>query len=169
MKKLFKVVLPVVAMLFAGSVFAQAAPATKIGVLDMQQIMQKAPQVIAINKQLQAQFQPRQQKIEAAQKQLQDEVNNLNRNASVMSVADRTKLQEKVNKDKDDFQAMVQSYQKDLNAAQSADMQKFMGDLNGAVNNVAKQGGYTLIVQRAAVPFMQPDMDVTGAVLKALG
>ncbi len=169
MKKLFKVVLPAVAILFAGSVFAQAAPVAKIGVLDMQQIMQKSSQVLAINKQLQAQFQPRQQKIEAAQKQLQDEVNNLNRNASVMSAADRTKLQEKATKDKDDFQAMVQSYQKDLNAAQSADMQKFMGSLNNAVATVAKDGGYTLIVQRAAVPYMQPDMDVTPAVLKALG
>ena len=66
--------------------FATGAP-IKIGVIDLQKIMQKSSQVAAISRQLEKRFKPRQQTILAARKSLQEEAEKLHRNASVMSEA----------------------------------------------------------------------------------
>jgi len=177
MLKMLKVVIPAIALM--ASVVAFAAPATaqapaaapavvKIGVVDMQQILQQSPQAADLNKQLQSQFQPRQQKLIAAQKNLQSEMDKFNKDGPTMDNADRTKLQSQILTDRTAFQGMVQSYQQDLSSAQSAAMQKFMGTVQNAVNNVAKQGNYTIIMQRAAAPYTDPSLDVTKQVLAAM-
>lgn len=177
MLKIFKVIIPAALLLSASMAYAadSSAPAVatapaaiKIGVLDMQQIMQQSPQVATLNKQLQSQFQPRQQKIVAAQKSLQDEMGKLNKDSTVMSASDRSSLQDKIISDRASFQAMVQSYQQDLQSAQNQAMQKFMADLQTAVGKVAKQDKYTLIVQRAAVPYLDPSLDVTNQVINSM-
>lgn len=140
----------------------------KIGVLDMQQIMQQSPQAATLNKQLQVQFQPRQQKIIAARDALQNEANKLNKDGAVMNNADRAKLQDKIIADRASYQAMVQSFQHDLSEAQNQAMQKFVKQLDTAVNTVAKQGGYTIVVQRAVVPYLDPSIDITKEVLKTM-
>src|SRR5690242_2847057 len=95
----------------------------KIGVIDVEQIMQKSPQIAAINAQLTRQFKPRQDKLVADQKNLQDEIDKFNRNSAVMSVGDRDKLQDQINADKGNVQTMAIAFQRDLNAAQTQAMQ----------------------------------------------
>jgi len=169
MLKLVKICIFAAALLGFSTAYAAdtaAVPATsKMGVLDMQQIMKESPQVAALNKQLQDQFKPRQEKIAAAQKNMQNEIEKFKKDSTVMSNADKTKLEEKINADQTSLAKMGQSFQQDLNKAQGEAMQKFMGNLQTAVNNVAKQGKYSMIVNRAAVPYYDPSLDVTKQVL----
>jgi outer membrane protein len=174
MLKALKIVIPALAFIISNPAFAApvsaAAPAStsaavKVGVIDMQQIMQQSAQAVSLNKQLQTQFQPRQQKLVTAQKNLQDEMNQFNKNGPTLSDADRTKLQNQILTDRTSFQQMVQSYQQDLSTAQNQAMQKFMGNVQNAVSEVAKQGSYTLIVQRAAAPYADPSLDITKQVI----
>jgi outer membrane protein len=164
MKKLFKTVILAVGLLGASSAFAD----TKIGVLDMEVVMQKSPQVAQLNQALQSQFKPQEEKVIAARKSLQDEVTQLNKNAAVMKDADKAKLQNKIIADKDAYDALAQSFSRDLGKAQRDSMQKFMKNVQTAVAKVAKEGSYTLIVNRAAVPYMDPSMDVTKQVLDSM-
>lgn len=148
-----------------------AAPASngaKVGIIDMQLIMQKSTQISAINEQLTKDFKPRQDKLMATQKSLQDEVNKLNKDAAVMSAADKAKAQEKFNKDKVDLQNSMLSFQRDVAAAQNKAMEGFMRQLNNAVSNVAKTNNFDLILQRAGVPFFKETMDVTQQVTTEL-
>jgi outer membrane protein len=158
----------------AASLFASAAiaaPATtnlKLGVIDVQQILQKSPQIAAINNQLTKEFKPRQDKIVAAQKDLQAEADKLNKNGSTMSDADRNKLQDQIIADKANVQGMAISFQRDLQQAQNKAMQDFMNQLTGVVNDVAKKNGYDLILQRAGVPYANNNLDITAQVLQEL-
>lgn len=164
MKKLFNIAIVTVGLLGASSAFAD----TKIGVLDMQVIMQKSPQVAQLNKDLQAQFKPREEKVVAAQKNLQNELSQLNKNAAVMKDADKAKLQNKLMSDKTAYDSLAQSFQRDLAEAQHKAMDQFMQNLQAAVTKVAKENSYTLVVNRAAVPYMDPSMDVTKQVLDGM-
>lgn len=155
-------------MLLFATVTASAAQ-LNVGVIDVQQIIQKSAQMKAINDQLTKQFKPRQDKIAAAQKTLQDESDQLNRNAATMNVNDRNKLQDKIISDKANFEAMVVSFRRDLATAQNQDLQIFMNKLTAAVNSIAKSQNYDLILQRSGVPFVKDSLDITDQVLKSLG
>jgi outer membrane protein len=174
MLKALKIVIPALALVISSTTFAATVPAAvpassltavKIGVIDMQQIMQQSAQAVSLNKQLQTQFQPRQQKLVTAQKNLQAEMSTFNKNGPTLNDADRTKTQNQILADRTSFQQMVQSYQQDLSTAQNQAMQKFMGNVQNAVSDVAKQGNYTLIVQRAAAPYADPSLDITKQVI----
>ncbi len=172
MLKLLKACVFVAALLGFSVAYAAdeaAVPATsKIGILDMQQVMKESPQVAALNKQLQDQFKPRQEKIVAAQKSMQSEIEKFKKDSSVMNNADKTKLEEKINTEQMAIAKMGQSFQQDLSKAQGESMQKFMGNLQTAVDSVAKQGKYSVIVNRAAVPYFDPSLNVTQQVLDAM-
>ena len=144
------------------------APSPKIGIFDMQQMMQTSPLVEQLNKRLQDQFKPRQDKIQAAQKNLGDEINKLNDTSSKLTNDERNKLKDKIIADRTSYEAMAKSYQEDLSKAQGDAMQKLMTQLNAAVSQVAQKNGYTLVVQKGAVLYAKPDSDVTQQVLDAL-
>ncbi len=173
MLKVLRVVVPAL-LLTAVSVPAFAAdaptgaPAPKIGIFDMQQMMQTSPLVEQLNKKLQDQFKPRQDKIQAAQKSLGDEINKLNDTNSKLTNEERTKLKDKIISDRSAYETMAKSYQDDLSKAQNDAMQKLMTQLTSAVGQVAQKDGYTLVVQKGAVLYSKPDTDVTQQVLDEL-
>lgn len=172
-----KIILPAIVSLgiLLGSINAHAANTDtsasnglKVGIIDMQMIMQKSTQIAAINEQLSKDFKPRQEKLVATQKSLQDEANKLSKDAAVMSAADKTKAQEKFNKDRADLQNNMLSFQRDVAAAQNKAMEGFMKQLNNAVGSVAKTNNFDLVLQRAGVPYFKETMDVTQQVVTEL-
>lgn len=172
MLKLVKISVFAAALLGFSTAYAAtevAVPATsKIGVLDMQEVMQKSPEVASLNKQLESQFKPRQEKLVAEQKNIQSEIEKFKKNASVMSNADKTKLEEKINADQVALAKTGESYQQDLSKAKGESMEKFMGNLQNAVNTVAKAGKYSMILNRAAAPYYDPSLNITQQVLDAM-
>lgn len=154
------------ALLFAS--VSASAENLKVGVVDMQQILQKSSQIAAVNEQLIKQFKPRQDKIIASQKALQDEANKLNKDGAVMTPADRNKLQDKIIKDRADLQGAAGTFQRDVTNAQNQAMQTFMGQFNKVVAGVAKDGNFDLILQRSAVPYVKENLDVTQLILDKL-
>lgn len=162
----------ILASAFAASLVLASSSAVadpvKIGVIDLQQIMQKSSQIAAINNQLTKDFKPRQEKIVTAQKDLQTETDQLTRNSATMTETDRNKLQDKLIADRSNVQAQMLTFQRDLNAAQNQAMQKFMTQLNDVVSKVAANGGFDLVLQKAGVPFVKTSLDVTNQVLEQL-
>jgi outer membrane protein len=172
MLKMLKVAVPALLLSASMSAFAVDAPAMpaapKIGIFDMQQMMQTSPLVDQLNKKLQDQFKPRQDKIAAAQKNLGDEINKLNDSNSKMTIEQRNQLKDKVVSDRAAYEAMAKSYQDDLSKSQNEAMQKLMTQLTSAVGDVAQKDGYTLVVQKGAVLYSQPQFDVTKQVLDVM-
>lgn len=168
MKKLIVSLVVTTSLLFAGSNVLAADASIKVGVIDLQKIMQKSSEVAAISKDLEKRFKPRQQTILAARKSLQEEAEKLNRNASVMSEGDRTKLQNRIIADRANLQSSEISFQQEVNAAQTKETQKFMQKLRSVLSGVAKNGSYTLIMIKQGLPYVDDKLEITDTVLSAL-
>jgi len=140
----------------------------KLAVVDMQVVLQKAPQISKINEGLTKQFKGRQDKIMQAQQNLQNETQNLEKNASVMKADDRLNLEKKLMTDRNDVQTMVAAFQKDLSKQQSDSLHGFSQQLEGVVNKLAAQTGIDLVIQKGSTLYAKHDMDITPQVLDAL-
>jgi len=140
----------------------------KIGVIDLREILQKSPQMIAISKQLKKQFATREEKVITAQKSLKNEMDKLHRDGPVMSSDERSKLESKIVAEKRKFERVQQEYREDVMAAQNQSMQKLLAKLDKVVKQIAAEGHYDLILQKEGVPFASNRVDISGQLLKAL-
>lgn len=166
-----KKILSVVVVLFlsvTGFAFAEGkTDIQKIAVVHVQRILQDSPKVADVNKKLQDEFQPRQEALSELQKKVQDEVADLNKNASIMDDSDKTQAQEKIAKERQDFLDKANALQQDFNKAQTEFMKQIFEDLNGVITKLAKQDGYSVILDSQAVAFADPSLDITNDVLAA--
>jgi outer membrane protein len=151
------------------SVTSFAADATaKIGVVDLRQVLQKSPQMADLNKKLEAQFKPRQDKIKADEKVLQADVDKLKKDGATMSKDDVNKLQDKIVKEQAALQAQVSTFQQDLGKAQNEGMQKLLQDAGVIITDMGKKEAYTLIVSKEAAFYSQDSMDLTAKISQAM-
>lgn len=156
-----------VALLAISSVATAAEAATKIGVVDVRQILQKSPQMTALNQQLEKQFKPRQDKIAEAQKVLQADIDKLNKDGATMSPADNNQLKNKIITERADLQGMAGLFQQDLSNAQNQGMQKILAEASAVINKIGKDGDYTLIVSKDVALYAKPDLEITSQVSQA--
>ncbi|MGB6976660.1 MAG: OmpH family outer membrane protein [Gammaproteobacteria bacterium] len=152
----------------AQATMAAAPNGMKIGVVDIRQVLQKSPQVASAQKLLRNQFQAREKEFRALQQQVRADADKLNRDASVMKDADRKVLQQKIQEQQQKLQNMQMGLQQDLFTAQNQQMQGIMGKLQNAVNEVAKQGQFTLVLTKDNVAFANQQLDITNQVLDAM-
>ncbi len=140
----------------------------KLAVVDMQAVLQKAPQIAKINDSLTKQFKGRQDKIMRAQRDLQAATQNLEKNAAVMKADERTNLENKIMTDRNNVQTMVASFQKDLSKQQSESLHAFSQQLDSVVSKLASQTGYDLVIQKGSTLYAKSNLDITPQVLDAL-
>ena len=140
----------------------------KLAVVDMQAVLQKAPQIAKINDSLTKQFKGRQDKIIQAQRNLQAETQNLEKNAAIMKADERTNLENKIITDRNNVQSMVASFQKELSKQQSDSLHNFSQQLDGVVSRLASQTGLDLVIQKGSTLYAKNNLDITPQVLEAL-
>lgn len=155
----------------AGASVAQAADATitsqiKVGIVNVQQVLQQSPRVVALSKKLEGDFKDRQAKIGDEQKSLQDELDKFKKESPTMSQKDRDAMQKKISADRSELVKKVVAYQQDLQKEQNKIMQGILGDLNGIVSDIAKKQAYALVLDSQAVIFAQDGNDITKDVAK---
>ncbi len=158
------VVLSVVMFAFAGI----AAAAVNVGVLDMQKLLQNAPQVKAVQAQLKQQFSSQESKLKKLQTQLKADVQNYEKNSTVMTAAEKTALEKKIASEQQDFQKQQGDFRNQVIAAQNKAMQKIFVQVKKIVDGIASEHKLNLIVTKASVVYNDADMDITGQVLKAM-
>jgi len=147
--------------------FAQTF-ALKVGIIDMNQILQKSSYMLSINADLLKSFQPRQASLSDAQKSLQEETNNFNLNNSTMSSGDRAKMQNKIIEDQANVQVLTANLQRDLTIAKDEALRKFMMKFNSVISKIAQDGRYDFIEQNTNFAFVKAEYDITAEVLKQL-
>jgi outer membrane protein len=140
----------------------------KVGVLDVQKVMQKSPQVSVMQAKLKKQFAPQEKKITAAQKQLKADFDKYNKDQAVMKDADKKALQKKILAEQSKLRNLQTQFQQQLIAAQRTAMQSILKDIEGAVEDVAKDQKLDLVLTKASVAYNNPDLDVTDQVIKKL-
>jgi outer membrane protein len=140
----------------------------KIGVIDVRTTIQKSPQLNAINNDLAKIFKPRELKIVDAQTSLKADEDKIQKDSATMNDTDRNVLRDKIITERANLQAMITSFQQDLDSAQNSAMQKLLSQIAMIVNDIAKQEKFDLILQGDNVPFVIDRLNITTQVLQQL-
>lgn len=142
---------------------------TKIGVVNMEAVFKGSPQVKKINSSLRDKFASQRNDIVKMGKQLQDDMQNYNKNKAVLSKSKSKAMSDKIAQEESDLRAKQADFQKQLFQAQNTAMTGFMNKVDAAVAKVAGKKGMNVVMPKNAVVYSQNDMDITSDVMKQLG
>lgn len=165
MKRFGTVLVALVFGALSSVVFADPA---KIGVVDLQKIMQTSTQMKDIQKKLEAEFKPRRDKLVAVETTLKGDMEKFKRDSAILSATQKKELEKKIVAAQQQFERDGQQYQQELSAAHNEAMEGLYAKVRSAIGNIAKNDKYDLIVQKDAAPFSAETLDVTDKVIKAI-
>jgi outer membrane protein len=157
--------LPILLLLF----MVVAAPATaqqlRIGYVDMKQVLDNAPQVLAGREKLDLEFRPRNETIEFQDRQVQTmddrlQMGNLSEDARIRLDRELREMRRNVNRQREDLRD-------ELSFRRTEEVQKLEDQINQAVEEIARNNGYDLILSSPVV-YADPSLDITQLILDQL-
>lgn len=150
------------------SAMASVAADLKIGYVQVDKILQEAPQTVESGKKLEREFSPRTQELERMQKQIRDQETALDKDSLTMSESDRRNRERDIANNKLEFQRKQRELREDINLRKNEELSSLQDRINKAVSSVAETEGYDLVVY-SGVAFASKKIDITDKVLKSLG
>lgn len=165
MKRVSGLFIAAILMFFSGISLAEG---TKIGVVDLQKIMQTSPQMKEIQEKLEKEFKPRRNKLVAMEEGLKKDMEKFKRDSAVMSQTQRKALEKKIVSTQQQFEREGQQYQQELSTAHNEEMENFYNKIRAAIAKVAENAKYDIVLQKDAAPFSAEKLDVTAEVMKAI-
>jgi outer membrane protein len=163
--KRFAGVLALVFSIFCANAFATDA---KIGVVDLQKIMQTSSQMKEIQQKLEKEFKPRRDKLVEMETSLKADMEKFKRDGAVMNATQKKDLEKKIVTAQQQFERDGQQYQQELSTANNEAMEGLYTKVRAAIAKVAQENKYDLIVQKDAAPFSVDLLDVTDKVVQAI-
>lgn len=141
--------------------------AIKVGYFNFLKLVNGVPQAVAAEKRLAAEFEPRKAKIEKLDKELKAEGVALEKNAVVMTDADKTAKGRELRAKNRELKLLFQEYQEDLALRQNQETSAIQKLVYQAVIEIAKAEKYDLILDQGTV-YASPKIDITAKVLEKL-
>ena len=149
-------------------IFNASAAELKIGYVQVDKILQDAPQTAESGKKLEREFTARTQELERLQKQIKDIETALDKDSLTMSEADRKNKERDASNLKIDFQRKQRELREDVNLRKNEELGTLQDKINKAVTAVSEAEGYDLVVY-GGVAYAKKKIDITDKVLKSLG
>lgn len=142
-----------------------AAQQLRIGYVDMKRVLDSAPQVMAGRDQLDLEFRPRNDAIEFQERQVQTmedrlQLGDIAEDARVRLERDLREMRRNVNRQKEDLRD-------ELSFRRTEEVQKLEDQINQAVQVIANNNGYDLILSSPVV-YADPSLDITQLILDQL-
>ncbi len=146
----------------------QVIAEVKIGFVQVDQILQNAPQTNASNKKLEKEFKKRTDTLKKTIKEIQTEEKNFSKNSLTLSDSEKEKLSRKLQQKKIDAQRDERELREDIDLRRREEINKLQVKVNEVIEELAKEKKYDLIVYQG-VAYASPSIDLTDEVIKALG
>jgi outer membrane protein len=144
-----------------------AAQETKIGVVSLQAIVERAPQTKAVMDALREEFAPREREILAKQKEIEDLQAKVQKDLAVMGETERRNAEKNLRDLGRDFQRLQTEYQEDSNVRQNEEFGVLQRSVLKEVQDYAKAQGYDLIVGDGVL-YVSSTVNITEEVLNAI-
>ena len=160
-----RLVLPAVALLFCGHVYAAEL---KIGYVNAAKVIDQAPQGEVALKKLEAEFGARDKELVATQNKIKQIESDLEKNALTMKESDRRTKERDLLLLKRDLKRATQEFREDYNQRRNEELAVLQKIVYKAIVEIAKQEKYDLIMHEGAV-YASDKIDITDKVLKTLG
>ena len=161
----------VIAALFASPLVLTAnvyADDYKFGYVQVDKILQEAPQTAESGKKLEREFSPKSQELDRMQKQIHDIETSLDKEGVTLSDTDRRNKERDVANLKIEFQRKQRELREDINLRKNEELASLQDRINKAVQTVADAEKFDLVVY-GGVAYASKRIDLTDKVLKLLG
>ena len=145
-----------------------AAAELKVGYVQVDKILQEAPQTAESGKKLEREFSPRSQELDRTQKQIRDIEASLDKEGVTLSESERRNKERDVSNLKIEFQRKQRELREDINLRKNEELSVLQDRINKAVQTVSETDGYDLVVY-GGVAYASKKIDITDKVLKLLG
>ena len=157
--------LPILLMLFMVVATPVTAQQLRVGYVDMKQVLDNAPQVLAGREKLDLEFRPRNETIEFQERQVQDmddrlQMGDLGEDARIRLDRELREMRRNVNRQKEDLRD-------ELSFRRTEEVQRLEDQINQAVQEIARNNGYDLILSSPVV-YADPSLDITQLILDQL-
>ena len=144
--------------------FAQGT--AKIGFVNTERILRDATPAKSAQQKLEQEFSKREKELQDMGSRLRALGERIDRDASVMSDADRLRRQRDFADLEKEFQRRQREFREDLNQRRNEELAQVIDQVNRAIKQIAEQENYDLILQEAVVE--SPRIDINDKVLRAL-
>jgi outer membrane protein len=146
---------------------AVQAQALKIGFVNFGRLLEESPQAKAAVQTLENEFMPRQREVAAQRKSLDEKREKLNKEAAVMSEADRVRTEREVRDLEINVTRRFNELQEDLNIRRNEELGRIQRTLIQEVQAYARTNGYQLVVSEGVI-FAAEGVDITPQVVAAI-
>ncbi|NKF51732.1 OmpH family outer membrane protein [Shewanella sp. WXL01] len=144
------------------------AHAEKIAVVDMGAVFEQLPQREQISKQLKSEFGDRVAEVQQMQEKMRTLAEKGQRDGALMSEAQKTELQRELEGLQADLQLKGKALDEDMRRRQGEEQNKLLIKVQTAINTIAEQEKFDIVLQRGAVVFVKPEADISNKVAEAL-
>ncbi|MCG7563503.1 MULTISPECIES: OmpH family outer membrane protein [Pseudoalteromonas] len=156
MKNLFKTsAMALMATLMMGA--SASAFAHKVGLVDMQNIYSKLPQMAKIEQTLQAEFAERRQELEKLQGDIRFEAEKFKRESATMSEDQQVALREKIQGMQQELATKGRPLEQEIKVRQNQELAKVQKLIVDAIEEVAKKGKYDEVRVKDTTIYFNPD------------
>lgn len=140
----------------------------KIGFVQVDKILQEAPQTIESNKKLEKEFSSRTDKLKADVKTLKDRESSFSKDALTMKESERDSKEKSLSQLRVDVQRKERELREDINIRRNEELGGLQEQINKAVTAVAKAETFDLVLYNG-VAYASEKIDITDKILKSLG
>jgi outer membrane protein len=140
----------------------------KVGYVQVDKLLQEAPQTVETSKKLEREFSPRSLDLEKLQKQIRDLEAQLDHDRTSINESDRRVKERQLNNMRLEFQSKQRELREDINLRKNEELAVLQERINKAVQTVAENEGYDLVAY-SGIAYASKRIDITDKVLKLLG
>jgi outer membrane protein len=139
----------------------------KIGYVNMQKVLEKAPQSAKAKSRLENEFSPREKTLNSQIKEIKSLEDKLGKDSAVMSDEERRKLEKDVVEKKRDATRAQQEMSEDFNMRRNEELGNIQKRVYEAVRALAKEESFDLLLADG-VMYANDQIDVTSRVLQKM-
>lgn len=156
-----------ICILFLGLVLSASAAAQqlRIGYVDMKQVLDNAPQVVAGRAKLDQEFRARNDAIEMDE--LRAEALETSIQQADMSSDNRLQMERELRELRRNVSRRKEDLRDELSFRRTEEVQQLEEQINIAVQEIAQRNGYDLIVSSPVI-YANPELDITDLILEQL-
>jgi outer membrane protein len=144
---------------------AQAAE-QKIGVVDVQGIVRSLPQYAEIAQVVTGEFKDQIQEVNSQTEEYNFLLQKFQRESATMSDAEKKALEDQIIALQKTLQEKTGPLQQEMQRREQEEQRKLFGLVMQAVNKIAADGEYDVVLNRGTTPFVKPEFDISEQVLE---
>ena len=158
----------VVLMMLSLATHAQENQSLRIAFVNAARIVDTAPQAAQARKRLEDEFAPRDGDLVRMQKELREAEDRLAREPTLSSDTDRRRMEREILSQRRELKRAQDEFREDLNIRRNEEFAKLQRLVADVITAMARDEGFDLIVNEAAVIYASDRVDVTEMVLQRL-